>query len=137
MLADHSPVAVITEGGVPPADSVDASWRRYDPNLTASIVLPVFNGDRYLQQALESCLQQTHRNLEILVVDDGSTDGTADIIAEQAARDPRIISIQNDQNLGLPSALNIGFARAKGEFLTWTSHDNFYESNAIEVCQTQ
>ncbi len=133
MLADHSPFALITDREVPAADSVDASWRRYDPNLKASIVLPVFNGDRYLQQALESCLQQTHSNLEVLVVDDGSTDGTAGIIAEQAARDPRIISIQNDHNLGLPSALNIGFARAKGEFLTWTSHDNFYESNAIEV----
>ncbi len=133
MLVDHSPFAVITEGAVPPADSVDASWRRYDPNLTASIVLPVFNGDRYLQQAIESCLQQTHSNLEVLVVDDGSTDGTAEIIAEQAARDPRIISIQNDHNLGLPRALNVGFARARGEFLTWTSHDNYYESNAIEV----
>ncbi|MEE9181333.1 MAG: hypothetical protein V3U33_02010, partial [candidate division NC10 bacterium] len=46
MLADHSPFALITEGEVPPADSVEASWRRYDPNLMASIVLPGFNGDR-------------------------------------------------------------------------------------------
>jgi len=92
--------------------------------------LPTHNGVRYLRQSVESCLSQTHRELELIVVDDGSTDGTPEMIA--SFDDPRIVRVRNDPNLGLPASLNVGFTRARGDYLTWTSDDNWYELNALE-----
>src|SRR5262249_15595240 len=89
--------------------------------------------ERYLRQSIESCLQQTHRNIELVIVDDCSTDQSPLIIAECAGRDARIISIRNRHNMRLPDALNVGFAATTGELLTWTSHDNYYEPRALEV----
>ena len=95
-----------------------------------SIVLPTHNGTRYLRQSVESCLGQTHRNVELVIVDDASTDATPQIVASFA--DSRIVSLRNHRNLGLPASLNVGFARTGGEYLTWTSDDNWYEPNALE-----
>jgi len=95
-----------------------------------TIVLPTHNGVRYLRQSVESCLSQTHRELELIVVDDGSTDGTPEMIA--SFDDPRIVRVRNAPNLGLPASLNVGFTRARGDYLTWTSDDNWYELNALE-----
>ncbi len=95
-----------------------------------SIVLPTHNREALLPRALELCLKQTFRDLEVIVVDDGSTDGTAAVAAQWAARDPRV-RVVTQSNAGLPSALNRGFAEAKGEFLTWTSDDNRYHPTAI------
>ncbi len=94
-----------------------------------SIVLPTHNGVRFLRQSVESCLAQTHRNLELIVVDDASTDGTAGVLAGLA--DARVTVVRNERNLGLPASLNAGFARARGGWLTWTSDDNWYEPEAI------
>jgi hypothetical protein len=110
----------------------DASWRKYDANHKVSIVLPVYNGQTYLRQSIDSCLEQTHRNFELIIVDDCSTDSSPSIIAEYARRDSRIVSIRNKTNKRLPGALNVGFAAANGEFFTWTSDDNYYAPTAIE-----
>lgn len=96
-----------------------------------SIVLPTYNGARYLPQAIESCLQQTHSNLELIIVDDASTDDTPAIIARYAQRDPRIRPHRNPANRKLPASLNAGFSLARGDFLTWTSDDNCYRPNAL------
>lgn len=118
-------------------DAVDNAWRRYDPQLRVSIVLPVYNGAKYLRQSIESCLRQTHRNIELIIVDDCSTDKTPEIIAEYAARDSRIVSVRNRSNLHLAGALNVGFRRAEGQLLSWTSHDNYYSPSAIETLVRQ
>lgn len=97
-----------------------------------SIILPTYNGSRYLREAIESCLAQTYRRWELIVVDDCSTDTTPAIIAEYAARDPRIRSIRHPKNMKLPTALNTGHAAAKGVYLIWTSDDNRFRPNAIE-----
>lgn len=97
-----------------------------------SIILPTYNGSRYVREAIESCLAQTYRHWELIVVDDCSTDSTPAIIAEHAARDPRIKSIRHPQNMKLPAALNTGHAAAQGHYLTWTSDDNRFLSRAIE-----
>jgi len=110
----------------------DTSWRKYDATKKVSIVLPVYNGQAYLRQSIESCLKQTHRNFELVVVDDCSTDNSPSIIAEYERQDSRIISIRNTKNRRLPGALNVGFAATTGDFLTWTSDDNYYAPNAIE-----
>lgn len=97
-----------------------------------SIVLPTYNGSRYLRGAIESCLNQTYRNIELIVVDDGSTDETPEIIRFYAEADSRVKHIRNRRNLRLPRLLNAGFAAATGEYLTWTSDDNEYLLTALE-----
>ena len=96
-----------------------------------SIVLPTHNGLRYLGDAISSCLNQSHHNLELIVVNDASTDATARLLAD--IDDPRLIVLHNRANLGLPRSLNVGFARARGDLLTWTSDDNLYEPQALAV----
>ncbi len=99
-----------------------------------SIVLPSHNGSRYIGDAIDSCLAQTYRRLELIVVDDGSTDDTLGQVAERT--DPRIRIVRHGANLGLPAALNTGFAHAGGELLTWTSDDNYYRPTALERMAT-
>lgn len=97
-----------------------------------SIVLPTYNGSRYLREAIESCLTQTYQNWELILVDDCSTDATPDIIAEYTSRDKRIRAIRHEVNKKLPAALNTGHAAARGDYLTWTSDDNRWLPSAIE-----
>jgi GT2 family glycosyltransferase len=107
--------------------------RRYDPGTTVSIVLPTFNGTKYLAQSIASCLSQTHRQLELIVVDDGGA-GVAGTVEQFA--DPRLKYVRHETNRGLPTALNTGFACASGTLLTWTSDDNLYTPDAIEQMVT-
>jgi glycosyltransferase involved in cell wall biosynthesis len=97
-----------------------------------SIVIPTYNRADRLPKALQSCLRQTYRNLEVIVVDDGSTDETSQVVAAFRHEDPRI-RYHRQQNQKLPAALNAGFRISRGEYLTWTSDDNLYHVNAIEV----
>jgi len=102
-------------------------------NPLVSIVLPTYNGSRYLAQSIESCLSQTYRDIELIIVNDCSTDETSMIAENFALKDNRVLIINNKINQRLPRSLNIGFAASKGEFLTWTSDDNCYQKNAIEI----
>jgi glycosyltransferase involved in cell wall biosynthesis len=95
-----------------------------------SIVLPTYNGSKYIAQNIESVLNQTFADWELIVVDDCSTDKTGAIVL--GCRDPRIHYCRNGVNCTLPRALNRGFRLASGEYLTWTSDDNWYAPNAIE-----
>ena len=97
-----------------------------------SIVLPVYNGAKYLRESIDSVISQTYKNWELIIVDDCSTDETADISKEYAQKDSRIRYFHNDINLRLPRNLNKGFSLAKGDYLTWTSDDNSYKPEAIE-----
>lgn len=97
-----------------------------------SIILPVYNGERYLAESIESILNQSYQNLELIIVDDCSTDSTKSIILSYAEQDERIIYLRNDTNLKLPASLNRGFRQARGEYWTWTSDDNLYMPTAIE-----
>lgn len=89
-----------------------------------SLVLPVYNGERYLAEALDAILAQSFTDFELIAVDDCSTDTTPAILAEYAARDSRIRVIRNAENRKLPGSLNIGFAAARANWLSWTSDDN-------------
>ena len=97
-----------------------------------SIVLPVYNGEEFLRESLDSIIDQTYKNWELLILDDCSTDNTPVIAKEYATKDDRIKYIRNEKNLKLPGNLNKGFSLAKGEYLTWTSDDNKYRPIAIE-----
>lgn len=102
-----------------------------DTATLVSIVLPVYNGARYLAESIQSCLDQTYANWELIIVDDASTDDTPAIIAGFAARDSRVRSLRHETNKRLPATLNDGFAQARGAYLTWTSDDNRYRPEAL------
>lgn len=98
-----------------------------------SIVLPVYNGERFLKDSITSILKQTYKNIELIIVNDCSTDNSLNIIEEFSKNDDRISVINNDTNKKLPASLNIGFESCSGEYLTWTSDDNKYLPTAIET----
>lgn len=100
---------------------------------TISIVLPVHNGERYLYQAIESCIKQTFKEFELIIVDDKSTDNSLKIAQKWAEKDSRIRIITNKTNKKLPLSLNIGFAEAIGKYYTWTSDDNILSENFLEI----
>lgn len=97
-----------------------------------SIILPVYNGQKYLSRAIESCLNQTYKNIELIIVNDCSTDKTLEMVKSYANIDSRIKIINNKVNKKLPTSLNIGHQKACGNFITWTSHDNILKENFIE-----
>jgi glycosyltransferase involved in cell wall biosynthesis len=96
-----------------------------------SIVLPTYNGSKYIKQSVDSCLRQTYTNIELIIVNDCSTDNTQEIIDSYAAADNRVKVIRNVYNKKLPRSLNTGFEIAKGKYFTWTSDDNYYALDAI------
>lgn len=97
-----------------------------------SIIVPVYNGERYLMEALESCFAQTYRNLEIIVVDDCATDASASIAETAAAADPRLRVIRRPVNGGIARAFNTGFQAAKGSYLTRLAQDDAFYPQAVE-----
>lgn len=96
-----------------------------------SIVLPTYNGEKYLRESIDSIIGQTFSDWELIIVNDCSIDNTQNIIDEYVDRDNRIKCIINKTNQKLPESLNIGFRKAKGEYLTWTSDDNMYLQPAL------
>jgi hypothetical protein len=96
-----------------------------------TVFLPVFNGEETVARALDSVLSQTHSNLEILAVDDGSTDRTPEILAEYQ-RDPRVRVLTLGANVGLPQACNEALAHARGEYLSRICADDAAEPIMIE-----
>ncbi len=98
-----------------------------------SIVLPIYNGEKYMRESIDSVLAQTYRNWELLILDDCSTDATSKIAQEYVKQDSRIRYYRNEENLRLPKNLNRGFSLARGQYLTWTSDDNRYKPHALEV----
>lgn len=96
-----------------------------------SIVLPAYNQAHFLPQSLDSIFAQTCRDFELIVVNDGSTDDTANVLADYQRR--HAFAVIEQANQGLPGALNTGFRQARGEYLTWTSSDNIMLPNMLEV----
>ena len=97
-----------------------------------SIIIPTYNGEKYIKESIESVLNQTYNDWELIIVNDSSTDNTLSILKDYEQKDGRIKVITNKTNLKLPASLNVGFSYASGEYYTWTSDDNMYKSDAIE-----
>jgi glycosyltransferase involved in cell wall biosynthesis len=93
-----------------------------------SCIVPVFNGENYLAEALESILAQTYRPIEVIVVDDGSTDGTADVAARYGDR----IRYVRQNNGGPPTARNLGLSMATGEFVAFLDSDDLWHPEKLE-----
>ena len=98
-----------------------------------SIVLPVYNGEKYLASAIDSIIAQSYKNWELIIVNDCSTDSSAEIMEQYAKKDERIRVIHNKENMKLPKSLNVGFSHARGVYYTWTSDDNLLKPEMIAV----
>jgi len=96
-----------------------------------SVIIPVYNVKRYLKRCLDSVIQQTYQNLEIILIDDGSTDGSGKICQEYRQQDPRIVLI-HQTNSGLSAARNRGLDICKGEYLTFIDSDDFVKPDLVE-----
>lgn len=97
-----------------------------------SIIVPAFNAERHIRMSVGSLLEQSYRNLEVVIVDDGSTDGTRQTVAEIAALDPRVRVISFPQNRGAYAARNAALKEALGEFVTVQDADDFAHIEKIE-----
>jgi len=91
-------------------------------NPEVTVLMSVYNGEKYLREAIDSILNQTFTDFEFLIVNDGSTDRTAEIL--RSYDDPRIIIINNEKNIGLTKSLNIGLRMAKGEYIARMDADD-------------
>ncbi len=99
-------------------------------NPLVSIVIPVYNGSNYLSEAIDSALSQTYKNIEIIVVNDGSNDNgkTRDIALSYGEK----IRYFEKENGGVATALNLGIREMRGEYFSWLSHDDLYNEKRIE-----
>jgi len=94
-----------------------------------TIVIPVFNGENYIRDAIDSALAQTYKNIEILVINDGSTDETEKIVKSYGNK----IRYIRKKNGGVSSALNLAIKKMTGDYFSWLSHDDTYEPDKIET----
>ena len=93
---------------------------------TVSIVMPVYNPGKYLAPCLDSLLAQTFRDFRLIAIDDGSTDGSGDVLRAYAAKDDRILAWRNPENLGAARTRNIGIQMARGTYLSIVDADDLY-----------
>ena len=103
--------------------------------IPISVIIPVYNVEKYLKRCLDSVINQTFRDLEIICVNDGSTDGSSEILEEYKSKDERIIII-NKVNGGLSSARNAGMKVARGEYIGFVDSDDWIDLDFFEKLYT-
>ena len=96
-----------------------------------SVIVPVYNNEKYVETCIRSICQQTYQNLEILVINDGSTDGSRQILERMAEKDKRI-RLTHQENAGVSAARNKGIELADGEYLTFVDGDDYVSADYIE-----
>lgn len=101
-------------------------------NNLVSIIMPVFNGENYIQSSINSLINQTYTNLEIIVINDGSNDTTSEILAENRSKDSRIKIYTNEVNIGLTKSLNIAINKATGKYIARQDVDDISCLHRIE-----
>ena len=98
-----------------------------------SILVPVFNGEAYLRNSIESAREQTIQDIEILILNDASTDRTVEIVQELMVNDSRISLHCNQQNIGVAKTRNYGFTLAKGKYIALLDADDIWAPNKLEL----
>ena len=101
-------------------------------NPKVSVVIPVYNVEKYIRQTLDSVVNQTFKEIEIIIVDNKSTDKTLEIINEYAKNDSRFTIYKNSKNLKQGLARNFGVQMARGQYIFFIDGDDYMELNAIE-----
>lgn len=97
-----------------------------------SVIIPIYNTEKYLQACVDSVLSQTYANLEIILVDDGSTDTSGFVCDQYAEKDGRVVVIHKE-NAGMSSARNVGLDRAKGDYICFVDSDDYIAENLCET----
>ena len=93
-----------------------------------SIIIPVYNGEFFLERTIQSCLKQTYKFIEIITIDDASTDSSAEIIKKYS----QLVYLCNESNCGLTKSLNLASTSAKGDFLLFLGHDDMLQPDHVE-----
>lgn len=101
-------------------------------DIKVSVIIPVYNAQKYLEKCLNSVVSQTLKDIEIICVDDGSSDSSPDILQSFAKKDSRVI-IKRQKNLFAGAARNNGMDTARGKYFVFWDSDDFFEKNALEV----
>lgn len=97
-----------------------------------SIIIPVYNKEKYLRVCVDSVLQQTYNDFELIMVDDGSKDSSWEIIKEYAVKDKRVVAVHQD-NAGVSAARNSGLDRAQGKWICFVDADDYLPKNGIQI----
>lgn len=100
--------------------------------VLVSIIIPAYNTGEYIHRAIESSLRQTHSNVEVIVVDDGSKDNTLEVAQSYAERDSRV-RVFHKENGGVSSARNMGIREARGKYMMFLDSDDWLEDEAVEI----
>ena len=105
-----------------------------DSSHLLSVGMPVYNGELYIRDAIESILSQTHTEFELIISDNASTDKTQSICEEYVSRDPRVNYILNDRNIGAAENYNAVFMLSKGRYFKWASSNDYCAPRFFETC---
>ena len=97
--------------------------------MKLSVIIPVYNTEKYLKKCLESVIKQTYKNLEIIVINDGSTDNSNKIIEKYVTKYPQKIKYIEQENRGQAYSRNLGIKLSKGELITFVDSDDYIERN--------
>ena len=124
-------ITVKNAEGEPDTEAVVLVQNKIDYTPKVSVIIPVYNVEQYLRECLNSVIKQTLKEIEIICVDDGSTDNSLSILKEYAEKDHRI-TIITQKNLHAGVARNAGLAVAKGEYVSFLDSDDFFELNMLE-----
>jgi len=100
--------------------------------LLVSVIMPACNSENYIAEAITSVLEQTVSDLELIVIDDGSTDGTKAVVEEIAAKDPRVRLVVNDGNLGVAKSRNHGLELSRGTYTALLDSDDYWNRDFLE-----
>ena len=109
-----------------------STWTRHGPRV--SIGLPVYNGERYIEETLESLLTQTYEDFELIICDNDSHDRTEEICRAYAAKDARIRYVRNSTNLGAAKNYRLTFELSSGEYFRWANCDDLFALTSLERC---
>ncbi len=100
-------------------------------NPNVSVIIPTYNAETFLAETIQSVLDQTYTNFELIIVDDASTDQTSKIVRE--FDDPRVKFIQHEKNLGADIARHTGLQASSGEIVTFWDHDDLFHPENIQT----
>lgn len=98
-----------------------------------SVIIPVYNVEKYLRRCVKSVMEQTYSNIEIILINDGSTDRSGEICCELEKEDERIVLVVKDNNEGVSSTRNTGLKMARGEYITFIDSDDYVSKDYIET----
>ncbi len=101
-------------------------------NGLCSVIMPAYNAERYIREAIESVLVQSYPNFELLIIDDNSSDGTKNIVYEYTTKDKRIFAYFNKKNCGCAASRNIGLSLCRGEYVAFIDSDDIWLPQKLE-----